>query len=69
MVLQQALHIGLVAGLDVGLREGGLLEIAEESGRRGVGPGPSPSPDVGSGQRRLEALQIGAGLAAGRSGR
>lgn len=64
VVLEEPLHVGLVPGLDVGLGEGGLLEVFQDGGRARGGGGVWRE-----GERGLEALQIGAGLARGRGGR
>lgn len=67
VVLEESLHVGLVPGLDVGLREGGLLEVLEDGGQaQGEG-------DVGDwgggGEGGLESLEVGASLAPSGGGR
>lgn len=64
VVLEKPLHVGLIPGLDVGLGEGGLLEVFQDGGRARGGGGVWRE-----GERGLEALQIGAGLARGGGGR
>lgn len=61
VVLEEALNVGLVAGFEVFLGEGGLFEVFED-GRRRVGGG-----GVGC-EGGLEALEIGTGFTFGRGG-
>lgn len=70
VVLEESLHVGLVPGLDVGLREGGLLEVLEDGGQaQGGGDAGAWGGGGGGGEGGLESLEVGAGLAPGGGGR